>query len=399
MKKFAYKVKDQKGKTLKGIVEAGDAKTAARLLRLRGFFVVSLKFKKESLFSKFDLFRRVRLDDLVNFTRQLSTMITSGLSITESLSILEVQARPVMAQVIGNVLSEVESGHPLAQAMEDHPQVFDHVYISLVKAGEVSGTLDNILNQLAENLEEKRGFQNKIKGALIYPAIITVGMVLVGMVMMIFVLPRMMAFYEDFQADLPLITRMLIAVSNFVAAYWWVAAFFLAVLSISFRFLRGTPVFRERIDELYFKIPIFGKIRKMTMLTEFTRTMGLLIGSGILVVDALEIIKSSFGSPIYQKALELATEQVKKGFPLTFALAQAEIFPHILVQMVSVGEETGKLDDNLSKVSAYFEQEADVLVKGLTSSLEPVIMIILGIGVAFLVAAIILPIYSLTSEL
>ncbi len=399
MKKFNYKAKDKKGKTATGIVEAGDEKQAARILQEKGFLVISISpFKKSLMAQVGPLVGRISTTDLVNFTRQLSTMVTAGLQLTVSLDILEAQAKPAMAKIVTEIRREVESGGTLAGAMEKHSQAFDQVYIALVRAGEAAGSLDKVLSRLADNLERKREFQRKIKGAMVYPAIVIAAMLVVATIMILFVIPRMMTIYEEFQADLPMTTKILLAISSFATQYWYLFLVFLVGGSFLLRILSRTPQFKTQVDALTFRLPIIGKLKTQVMLTEFSRTLSLLVGAGVLIIDALKIVVNSFSSPLYQRAVEKAIEKVEKGSALASALAQEAIFPPILPQMIAVGEETGKIDDVLKKVSVYFEQEAEMRVKGLTTAIEPLIMIVLGVGVGFLVIAVIMPIYNLTAQ-
>lgn len=400
MDKFEYRAKDQDGQIKKGVVEAISEKGAAKLLKEKGFWIISLKAKGKSFSADFKagIFKRVTATDRVNFTRQLSTMITAGLPITEALSILESQAGPSMAVIVGEVLRGVESGQSLSQSLEKHPEAFNHIYVSLVKAGESAGVLDKILVRLADNLEKNREFNNKIKSAMVYPLVVVVGMFGVGIVMMVFVIPKMLAIYDEFQAKLPASTRALITVSQFFTRYWWTGIFVLAGLFFLWRAMSKKPEVKKYFDRIIFRLPIIGKLRKQIILTEFARTLGLLVGAGILIVEALQIVAKSLGSSIFEKAVRESSQEVEKGLPLATALARTEVFPVIMPQMIAVGEETGKLDEVLGKISSYFEQEADMAVKGLTSALEPVIMIVLGIGVGFLIISVIMPIYSLTSQ-
>ncbi len=400
MEKFAYKAKDSRGETVKGVVEAKDEKRAAKILQEKGLLVISLKPKKEGLINELrgGVFTRISLGDKVNFTRQLSTMITAGLRVTEALEILESQASPGMKRIVGEILRDVEGGGDLASSLEKHPEVFDQVYVALIRAGEAAGVLEKVLARLADNLEKQKEFQSKMRGAMVYPAIVISGMVLVAGIMIIFVIPKMTAIYEEFQAELPAPTKFLLGISKFATSFWWLGLMIIFGLLVGLKIVFKNPIFRRQYDQILFKLPIIGNLRQKKMLTEFTRTLGLLVGTGILIVDALRIVRRSLGSVIYEKAVEDAGKEVEKGFGLAMALAQTETFPPILPQMIAVGEETGKLDEVLSRVSAYFEQEAETAVKGLTTAIEPLIMIILGIGVGFLIIAVIMPIYNLTSQ-
>lgn len=400
MDKFEYTARNPEGETKKGLVEAADEKQAARILQERGLLITSLRSKPKNFLNelKETFFGRIKSGDKVNFTRQLSTMITAGLPITEALRILEVQASTAMGRVVGEILREVEGGKSLAESLGRHPAVFDQIYVALVRAGESAGVLDEVLKRLADNLEKQREFKNKIKGAMIYPVIVISGMVLVAAIMIMFVIPKMTSIYEEFQAELPLPTKILLGISSFFTTFWWLALPILVGLVLAFRILSKKPQFKKKYDQILFKIPILGKLRRQMVLTEFARTLGLLVGAGILIVDAIEIVCHSLGSVTYEQAVTSAGQEVERGLPLAAALARTEVFPPILPQMISVGEETGKLDEVLGKVSSYFEQEADIAVKGLTTAIEPIIMIILGVGVGFLVIAVIMPIYNLTSQ-
>lgn len=399
MEKFAYKAKDTEGKTVNGLVEAVNSEQAAKVLRERNLLVITLNKKSEGVFTQAKKgFDRIRIQDKVNFTRQLSTMINAGLTVTESLSILENQTSPAMGALVSDVLRQVESGVTLSVALEKYNYVFDQIYIALIKAGEAAGVLDKILLRLADNLEKENEFRQRIKGAMVYPIIVIGGMIGVMAIMIVFVVPKLTTIYDEFQADLPISTKILIGISKFSSQYWYLALMVIAGLFILGRYLSRNPFFRKKFDEALFKMPVIGKLRKSMMLTEFTRTLGLLVGSGILIVDAIEVTTKSLNSPNYEERMKEVSKEVEKGLPLATALARTEIFPPILSQMVAVGEETGKLDEVLGKVSAYFEQQADAAVKGLTTALEPIIMIVLGVGVGFLMVAIIMPIYNLTNK-
>lgn len=400
MARYRYKVKDQQGKTLTGLVEATDEKNAVKILHERDYLIIKLKIKKDNPLSGLQLkmFRRVSLNDKVNFTRQFSTMITAGLRITDALKILELQSSAAFRPILREILSVVEGGGSLALAMEKFPAVFDQIYVALIKAGESAGVLDRILARLADNLEKKNQFGRQLKGAMIYPAIIISGMGVVGMIMVLYVIPKMMVIYQEFQAELPLPTKILLAISQIATRLWFLLPILLVGVVFGWPILRKNPTFKKELDRFLFKIPIIGKLRQKSILAEFTRTLSLLSGAGILIVEALKIVRRSLGSPLYEEAVAESEKEVEKGYPLATALGHMAIFPPILPQMVSVGEETGKLDEVLAKISVYFEQETEQAVKNLTTAMEPLIMILLGIGVAFLVISIIMPIYNLTSQ-
>lgn len=399
MKRFNYKAKDKKGRLITGEVEGTDINAAAKLVRGRGYFVISITPKMESPFALIRKFKeRITLADIATFTRQLSTMITAGLPITEALLILRSQSKKSMQRIVAQVLADVEAGDSFSVALNKHSKIFSKTYIALVKSGEVGGVLDAVLLKLADNLEKQQEFGSKVKGALIYPIIIVVGMFVVAIIMMVFVIPKLLSMYADFGAKLPLPTQILIAVSNFFIKYWFVLLFVAAIAFYSFKLYKTTSEGRRKIDELIFKIPVYGDLQRQVVLTELTRTLSMMVGAGVPILEALNITAEVVGNTLVSDALLDTSKMVEKGFPVAYAFSHhPEAFPFILSQMVAVGEETGKMDDVLSKISHIFEVESEEKVKGLTSAIEPVVMVVLGIGVGFLVIAVILPIYSLTS--
>ncbi len=400
MKRFFYKAKNNAGLLVTGEVEAPSEAQAAKLIRGKALFVISIKPLRENPLNFITKFRdRITKSDIANFTRQLATMVNAGLPISQGLLILRSQEKGSMQKVIAQVLTDVEGGEALSKALVKHPKVFTPTYIALVKAGETGGVMDDVLVRLADNLEKEQEFKGKVKGALIYPAIIVVGMGIVGMVLMIFVIPRLTALYSEFGAQLPLPTRILLGVSNLIFKFWPLFLLLIFGISYAFTFYSKFPSGRRKLDQLYFKIPIMGELQKQVTLTELTRTLSLMVGSGVSILEGLMITAGVVDNTVISDALRDVSKMVEKGFPVAFAFAKhPEAFPFILSQMVAVGEETGKMDEVLKKVSHVFETESDQKVKALTSAIEPIVMVVLGIGVGFLVIAVILPIYNLTNQ-
>jgi type IV pilus assembly protein PilC len=303
-----------------------------------------------------------------------------------------------MADVVSNLLREVEGGNTFAKSLEKQPDVFDRIYVQLIRAGELGGVLDTVLDKLAENLEKDKEFRAKTKGAMIYPVIVLLAMMVVGFIMMTFVIPKLTAMYEDFGAELPLPTLILIGISNFMTKFWWLFILLAVGLSVAFRRWYKTSLGQKKIDELLFKIPIIGSLRQKIILTNFSRTLSLLLTSGVPLLGSLAIVSEAAGSILYRNALTEVYKKVEKGVSLSRAMSVYNLFPGILHQMLAVGEETGKLDEVLLKLSTYFESESEQAVKNLTAAMEPLIMVVLGLGVGAMVIAIIMPIYSLTSQ-
>lgn len=400
MKRYTYKAKDKNGKAVKGEVEASTEQTAARLVREKGFVVLSIKQNFENPLSFIKKLKdKITPSDVATFTRQFATMVNAGLPITEALLILRAQSKSSMGRVVSQVLADIEGGEPLSKAFAKHPKVFTPTYIALTKSGEVGGVLDNVLGRLADDLEKQQEFKGKVKGALIYPAIIVTGMIGVAFVMMIFVIPKLTSLYDEFNAELPLPTLILIGISNMVIKFWPITLALVIFGIYGFKAYRDTSTGRRKIDELIFKIPIIGDLQRQVVLTELTRTLSLMVGAGVSILEGLSITSQVVSNRVISDALKNVSKQVEKGLPVSFSFAKhPEAFPFILSQMVAVGEETGKMEEVLNKVSHVFEVESDQKVKALTAAVEPVVMVLLGLGVGFLVIAIILPIYNLTSQ-
>ncbi len=396
---FKYKVKNEHGETVKGKVEAKNEDQAVAVLQNRGLLVISVLPVGEDAFSDIrNTLFGIKDNDIVNFTRQLSTMITAGLPLVEGLSILEKQSKPAMSKLVGNLIREIENGSTFATALEKNSQYFSKVYIQLVKAGEAGGVLDEVLHRLADDLEKSKEFRAKTKGALIYPAIVVVAMIAVIFIMMIFVIPKLTEMYQDFGADLPLATQILIGMSNFFVHFWWLLLAVMVGGVWLFRRWRKTKAGRLMTDRYLLKIPLIGELQKKQIITEFSRTLSLLLGAGISLLEALKIVNDAIENVVYKDAFDEAAEQVEKGVALGQAIESYDIFPPILFQMVTVGEQTGKLDEVLMKLSVYFQSETEQATKNLTTAIEPMIMIFLGAGVGILMLAIIMPIYNLTSQ-
>lgn len=401
MKRYFYKARDKNGKIVKGQVEAANKAEAAKLLRNRAYVVINLR----SGFGGFSVIltrwrTRVTKGDVTSFTRQFATMINAGLPISESLAILRLQSKNNMQPIITQILADVEGGSSLSSALSKHTRAFSPTYIALVKAGEAGGVLDKVMARLADNMEKEQEFRGKVKGALIYPVIIVIGMIVVSIIMVVFVIPRLTSLYDQFGATLPFMTQILLSISNFFQTFWWFILILLFFGGWAFSIFRKTKEGRRKIAEFEFKIPIFGDLQREIVIAELTRTLALMVGAGVPILEGISVTSDVVDNIIISDAMKAAGKLVEKGFPISFAFGKfPEAFPYILSQMIAVGEETGKMEEVLEKVSHVFEVDSEQKVKALTSAIEPIIMIILGVGVAFLVIAVILPIYNLTSAI
>src|SRR3989344_835551 len=390
------------GKKVEGLIEAKDTSQAAVYLRSKNLYPVRIARLKEGGFAKIQAYAsKPKFADVVFFTRQLASVLTSGLTLIEALRILKEQTENTsMMEVIDGIVADIEDGKPFSAGLAKYPNVFFPVYVSLIKAAEASGLLEKVLVRLAENLEKEQRLKNTIRSALVYPAVIVVMMIAVLFAMMIFVIPQLSSLYVSLNVELPFVTKIVIGTSRFFILGW---PFVVGILVIGVSFLNRwyqTEGGKYAIDKLSLVIPIFGKLIRQTILTEFSRTFGLMVGSGTSIVESLRKTAETSSNILYRSSISVISQQVAKGVSVGEAMALSPyLYPPILVAMAKIGEQTGKLDESLLRASDYFEREVDQTVKNLTTLLEPFILVVLGIGVAFLIIAIITPIYGLVSSI
>ena len=399
--RLRYKAATKEGKIEQGLIDANDINAAAQYLRSKELMPIHIVMEQENPLAKIlPMMSRVKSSDIIIFTRQLSSMLSSGLTLMRALSILKDQVQSAaMQEVVNSIINDVEEGKPFSLAISKFPNVFSNIYVSLIKAGEASGLLDKVLSRLADNLEKSAKLKGTIKSALMYPIIVIVLMVVVMFVMMIFVIPQLTVLYKNLNVPLPLPTQIVVGMSNFIQTFWPIVLILLVVSVTLFRRWRKTTEGQLIIDSLVLKLPVFGKLIEQTILAEFSRTFGLLVGTGTLVVDALLETADTAGNIHYRNAIKEVSKQVEKGVTIGDAMSVYSLFPPILIQLVKIGEQTGKVDESLTKASEYFERDVDQTVKTLTTAMEPFIMVVLGIGVAFLIISVITPIYSLISSI
>lgn len=397
--RLLYKAVTRDGKKVRGLIEAKDANEAASFLRSKELLPTHITQKTErgilSIFTQ-----KAKSSDLVFFTRQLSSMLASGLTLMQSLSILKDQVQnEAMIEIVSGIIIDIDEGKTFSAALAKYPKFFSQIYISLIKAGEASGLLDKVLLRLADNLEKQQKLKSTVKGALMYPSIVIAGIIAVMFIMMIFVIPQLNTLYKSLNIPLPLPTQIIVGLSNFTITFWPLVLGLIALLIFFYRRWRKTESGQLIFDDFVLKLPVFGKLIKQSILTEFARTFGLLVGTGTLVVEALNQTSDVAGNILYKNAIIGVSKRVEKGITIGDAMSVYSLFPPILVQTVRIGEQTGKLDESLMRVSEYFEREVEQSVKTLTTAMEPFIMVVLGLGVAFLIISIITPIYNLTSSI
>lgn len=396
---FKYKA-IKEGKVVVNQIQAENQEAVLRFLKTNDYFPVAIwRFDQPALKLFSFLFARVSFNDIVNFTRQLAIMLDAGLTLIDAIDILKKQiTKPALSNLLQNLDKEIRGGKNFSSALSLYPQYFPRIYISLVKSGEASGKLSDILIRLSDNLENERTFRGKLRGALIYPVFIIVSMIIVAFIMVTFVVPKLLELYKEFNIELPLSTKVLLFISSFFGKFWPILIVCLVSgLALFLKYIK-TKAGRFYTDALLLKLPVIGNVLRMSTLVDTTRTLAILVSSGVSIMEALSIITDASPNIIYKRAFENIRKQVERGISLGMAMKQAEIFPPILIQMTLVGEQTGHLDNTLFRVSKYFETDSELAIKAMTTLIEPIILVILGVGVGFLVFSIITPIYSLTAS-
>lgn len=399
--RYKYLAHDDKGVSVRGFMDASDKRQVTSLLFEQKLTPVSVEEVHQGLNVNtwLDKIKGVSLDEISTFTRQLATMLNAGLPLTDALNLLKLQSSSaIFTATISQILDDVQAGLALSVAMQKHPKVFSKVYVALIKAGESAGVMETILNRLADNLEKSRDFQSKVKGALVYPAIVFVGMIGVMILMMVVVVPKLTGLYKEFNADLPLPTKILMGASDFMVNFWPLALALAVGGFFAAKSFLASPRGRRLWDDHVYSFPVVGGMLREIMFTELTRTLSLLVASGVSIVEGLNVVAEATGNVIAEEELRKIIKKVEKGFPLSVSFSESPSFLPIIGQMIAVGEETGKLDEVLSKLSKYFENSSEAGVKGLTTAIEPLIIILLGMGVGFLIFTVVMPIYNLTNQ-
>lgn len=397
---YKYKAIDESGKSVQGVIDAESPKSATEKLKRQGVFLSSLNEAKESKSRSFNPFKSIKISELAVTTRQFSTLISAGLPLEASLSALSEQTEDArLGQVLAEVRERVSEGSSLANALGEHKNVFSDLYINIVRAGEASGTLDIVLLRLADFLETQAALTSRVRGALIYPMF----MFFIGggvlFFTMTYVIPRIAKIFEESSSSLPVMTLILIKVSDFLNNYILFILIFVIMLAYAAYRFNKTEKGQMFFDRLMLKVPVFGRLTSMVVISRFTRTLGTLLSSGIPLLDALEIGEAVMGNKVYGQTLQEVRVNVREGASLAQPLRESGVFPPLVTRMIAVGEQTGEMEAMLSKVADIYDQQVETMVSTLTSLLEPVMIVIIGAVMAFIVFAVLLPIFNLTSTI
>jgi len=400
MSVFEFIAKRDDGEKVVGSIESTDSQAVYDTLVNNGFYPISVKQKKRSVSDvmQFTFFERVKVKDLVIFSRQLAVMASASLPLVKSLHIMVDQTEnPLLQKVIMKVADDVEGGSKFSQALAGYPKIFSNFFVSMVRSGETSGRLDNILNYLADQQEKDYDLTSKIKGAMIYPAFIVFGLVAVGVVMMVFVIPRLTSVLTESGVELPLSTKILIGMSGFMATYWWLLVIIIIGAISVVKLVLVTNKGRYGWDVSKVRVPIFGQLFKYIYLVRITRSLFTLLQGGVPLPQSLEITADVVSNEMYKRLIIRTKKEVDDGNSISTIFMSSSSIPPMASQMMSVGEKTGKLDHILEKLTGFYSREIENMIANLVSLIEPLIMVVLGLAVGIMVAAIILPMYNLAS--
>ncbi|MFC1541205.1 type II secretion system F family protein [Candidatus Latescibacterota bacterium] len=385
-----------RGKEVKGEFEAESLEDANRYLRSKSIIASKVKKKPKQLSLQFGT--GVKAEDITNFARQFSAMISAGLPLIQCLTILTEQSENEnFKKVLENVKANVESGNSLAESMAKHPKIFPELFINMIAAGEVGGILDTILLRLATFLEKAAALKRKIKGAMMYPVVISIVAVVAVAALLVFVIPVFSSMFKDFGAELPKPTQFVVNMSNFMKTPKKILPLlgFFVVSAIAFIKYKATPKGRLNVDKMILKLPVMGDLAKKSVVAQFSRTLGTLLSSGVSIIEALEITAKTAGNMVVRLALESMISSISEGKTITEPMKETGVFPPMVIQMVAVGEESGGLDQMLNKIADFYDEEVNAAVETLTSIMEPIIIVVLAVIMGGTLIAMYLPMFDM----
>ncbi len=396
--KFKYQAKNEKGEMQRGSVEASNEAAAIKILQTHKLVVISIIpiMEISALFRNVKFLQKVPAKDLVIFSRQLDTLIEAKISLLEAIRTLHKQTNNALfKEKIFEIANDIEGGRSFSYALAKHPKVFSEFYINLIKAGEVSGNLQESLLYLAEHVEKQYDLENKIKGAMYYPAFILMAFFVVGMIVMVYVIPQLTAIIEETGQELPITTKILIASSHLLKYYGWILIVLGVTMGIGTKRYVDTPEGKMNWDKMKLKLPVMGELFRKIALVRFSENLSTLIKGGVPIVRSLQITGSVIGNEVFKNLIFKTAEKVKSGNSIAKTLGESPEIPLIVIQMISIGERSGKLDSILDNIARFYTREVNNVVDNLSTLIEPVLIVMMGIGVGIMVSAILLPIYNI----
>ncbi|HTM68428.1 MAG TPA: type II secretion system F family protein [Candidatus Binatia bacterium] len=401
MPRYDYSAKDAQNNTVQGLVEADSVDIATDTLKDRGLFVLSIEEHKDSTMSfELPFFNKIPVKELVIFSRQFSVLMGAKVPLVQALKTSARQTQhPRLRRMVIDVANEVETGTSLSVAMANHPQAFSSFFVNMIRSGETTGRLEDVMNYLADQMERDFDLMTKIKGAMIYPIFIIIGLVIVGFIMMVFVVPKLTATLNESGAKLPWTTTLLINTSSFFKAYAVQIVIAAVLAGVAFRWWTSQPGGKAIWDRYKLKIPVFGDLLKHIYIVRFTRSMSTLLAGGVDIPQALEICADIVGNEYYRQQILETKKEVSDGNSITTVFLRDRSVPSMIPQMMAVGEETGRLGEVLERLTGFYSRELSNSVSNLVSAIEPLIMLVMGGAVGIMVSAIILPMYNLASQM
>lgn len=400
--KFNFKAKDREGIKKEGVIEAVDEVAALEVLQKNGLYPISIKAENKKSFRKAFLkyFDSVRPEELVIFYRQLSIMIGAKVPIISALySIREETRNQYFARIITEIANEIQDGVSLSDALRRHSDVFSNLSISIIRAGEASGNLKDSIEYVANNVERNFNLTNKVKSAMTYPAIVMIVFFVIGFLVISFIVPKLTLMIKELDVEIPWYTKAVIAVSDFMATYWWAVAIVIVGFVFAIFYYIRTAEGKQEWDQIKIKLPIVGAIFKNVYITRFAENLSVLLAGGIPIIRALEIVSSVINNSVYENIFIKAAEEVKIGGDMSDILRKYPQIPSVVSQMVKIGEESGQVDSVLKHVAAFYQQQTDTMTKNLSTLIEPILMIVIGIAVGVLAFAVLIPIYNITGSI
>jgi len=397
---FRYKAEDKNGRKKNGQVVGLSESDAGARLKKKELSPISLVDVTDTFDTKFlMMIAPIKIKDLAIFARQFSVMISANVPVVESLVILVDQTNNIsLKNMVSEIAFEVDSGSFLSEAFSKRPKIFSEFFINIIRSGETSGKLDEVLNYLADEMEQNYDMVAKVKGAMIYPIFVTAGLIGVGIVLMIYVIPNLTAILTETNAVLPFSTRVVIGASNFFKNYLWLVGVIIAVIWVAMHFYLKTYIGRRQLDVVKLRMPIFGKLFKFIYLMRFTRSLSTLLKGGVTITKSLEITAEVIGNIIYRELIIETLNSINDGNPVSTVLESSSYIPKMVPQMIAVGERTGKLDSVLDRITTFYTRDTANMLDNLSKLMEPIIMVIMGVGVGIMVAAVIMPMYNMASQ-
>jgi type IV pilus assembly protein PilC len=394
---FTYNAKTRDGKPISGEIEASNETEAVTILREKKLIVLNLKKTVKNIIQNVNIFGISNKDRLL-FLEQLAVVLESGMSLVEALETLKDQtSNKELQKILGEISVDVRGGKSFSEALSKYPRAFSDIFVSMVKSGEKSGKLDDTLKKLTEEMEKDYELQAKIKNALMYPVVIFIALIGVLILSLVYVMPQIKKIFEEMDVQLPLLTRIVLGVSDFLASWWWVFVLIIIIFILLRKTLFKSKYWQKRLDVIKLKIPIYGPFLEKMYMERFARNLQTMVTAGISITESLRITKNVLTNVVYQDAMDRIIADVENGLPLATAIKKEKSFPAMASQLIAVGEKSGRIDYVLDTLANFYSREVESTTRNLTTILEPVLTIIMGIAIALFVASVIMPIYGLVN--